>query len=200
MTSYVQTLPDRIRLPLDFDPSPLAADLARFGADDWTPHYVRGNYEGEWSAIPLRAAAGETHPIRMIGVHHGVDDYADTSHLDRAPAIRAALERFRCPLKAVRLMRLAPGSIIKEHADFDPDGEARPAARLHVPIITNPWVEFLLNRRPVAMAPGSVWYLRLSDPHSAANRGPADRIHLVIDTWSNAWLDDMLRAGAAEAA
>jgi hypothetical protein len=95
-------------------------------------------------------------------------------------------------------MRLAAGSAILEHDDYDPDSESG-VARLHVPITTSPEVEFLLNRRPVAMIPGSVWYLRLSDPHSAANRGAADRVHLVIDTWTSDWLVGMLRAGAAQA-
>ena len=59
-------LPDRIRLPLAFDPAPLAADLAGFVASDWTAHFVHDNYQGDWSALPLRAAAGETHPLRLI--------------------------------------------------------------------------------------------------------------------------------------
>jgi hypothetical protein len=199
MPSYADTLPDRIRLPLEFDPAPLTADLARFDAADWTRHYVRDNYEGDWSAIPLRAAVGETHKLRMIGVHSSDKGFVDTPYLDRAPALRAALLRFRCPLKAVRLMRLAAGSVIKEHDDHDPEAESG-TARLHLPITTSPDVAFLLNRRPVPMTAGSVWYLRLSDPHSVANRGTSDRVHLVIDTHGSDWLDDMLRAGAARAA
>jgi len=199
MPGLADTLPDRIRLPFSLDPDPLAADLERFEAADWVRHYVRGNYEGDWSAVPLRAAAGESHPIRMIGVHRAAE-YVDTLYLDRAPSLRAALEHFPCPLKAVRLMRLAAGSIIKEHEDFDPEGETRPAVRLHVPITTSPEVEFLLNGTPVPMTPGSVWYLRLSGPHKVANRGASDRVHLVIDAWINDWLAEALRAGAAEAA
>jgi hypothetical protein len=46
------------------------------------------------------------------------------------------------------------------------------------------------------MAPGSVWYLRLSDPHQVANRGETDRVHLVLDATVNPWLARMLREGA----
>jgi hypothetical protein len=192
-------LPDRVRLPLAFDPVPLAAELARFGEDEWTAHFVRANYEGEWSAIPLRAAAGETHPVRMIGVHTMAPHFVDTSFLERAPAFAAVLASFQCELKSVRLMRLAAGALIKEHEDYDPDAE-NGSARLHVPVTTNPGVEFLLNRRPVAMAAGSVWYLRLADPHSVANRGSGDRVHLVIDLRVNDWLADLLEEGAAAGA
>jgi hypothetical protein len=47
------------------------------------------------------------------------------------------------------------------------------------------------------MRPGSLWYLRLSEPHCAANRGWSDRIHLVIDASLNGWLERMLREGEA---
>ena len=47
--------------------------------------------------------------------------------------------------------------------------------------MTNERVDFRLNGTRVAMPAGSSWYLRLSDPHSVANRGTADRVHLVID-------------------
>ena len=193
------SLPDRVLLPLAFDPAPLAAELARFEESDWTAHFVRDNYEGEWSAIPLRAAAGETHPIRMIGVHSLAAHFVDTRFLDRAPGFAAMLARFHCPLKSVRLMRLSAGSLIREHQDHDPDAESG-TARLHVPITTNGEVEFLLNRRPVAMAAGSVWYLRLADPHSVANRGSSDRVHLVIDARVNDWLAGLVWEGAAAGA
>jgi hypothetical protein len=198
MPALPEDLPDRVRLPMTLDAEAMAADVARFVESDWTAHTVRQNYEGEWSVLPLRAGEGETHRLRMIYTNPLAKNFVDTPFLDRAPAIRAALGRFECPLKAVRLMRLAAGSAILEHDDYDPDSESG-VARLHVPITTSPEVEFLLNRRPVAMIPGSVWYLRLSDPHSAANRGAADRVHLVIDTWTSDWLVGMLRAGAAQA-
>lgn len=196
MAHPLDDLPDRLRLPLAFDPAPLAADLAAFAESDWTRHFVRSNYEGEWDAIPLRAAAGETHPIRMIGVHSMVDRFVDTPFLARAPAIAALLGKLGGSPKSVRLMRLKPGARILEHADYDPDLE-RPAARLHIPIITNANVSFHLNGRPVAMAPGELWYLRLSDPHRAHNGGTTDRVHLVIDLWLDERLLGLLRAAAA---
>jgi hypothetical protein len=189
-------LPDRIRLPMVFDPAPLAADLAAFDEKDWTRHFVRDNYEGDWSALPLRAAVGETHPIRMIGQQRLELDFVDTALLARAPGLAAALARFQCSLKAVRLMRLAAGSAIKEHVDLDIDA-ADGWARIHVPILTSDGVVFLLAGRRVEMAPGSVWCLRLAEPHAVTNCGVEPRIHLVIDAVVNDWLAQMLRAGAA---
>jgi hypothetical protein len=199
MSDPLGHLPDRVRLPLAVDPAPLAADLAGFGQGEWIRHFVRSNYEGEWSVIPLRSAEGETHPVRMIGTNPLATRFVDTPYLDRAPALRALLASLDCPQKAARLMRLTPGSRILEHEDHDPDAESG-TARLHLPIITNPEVEFLLNRRPVTMRPGELWYLRLSEPHAVANRGATDRVHLVVEVRLNDWLLDLLGEGARAAA
>jgi hypothetical protein len=187
-------VPDRVRLPLDFDPDRLKEDLDRFEGEQWVRHTARQNYQGQWSILPLRAAAGETHPLRLVNVDPTATHFADTAWLDRAPYFRAAIERFQCPLRNVRLMRLAAGSEILSHSDLDLDVESG-RARLHVPITTNDKVEFRVNGRPVALEPGSCWYLKLTDPHEAANRGDTDRVHLVIDSEVNDWLMDMLRRG-----
>jgi hypothetical protein len=186
-------VPAQVRLRFAFDPAPLAAEVARIGRDEWIEHRFRSNYKGGWDIVPLRAPAGETHPIRLVHVDPGATHFADTIWLGRLPAFRAALARFDCPLRSVRLMRLTAGSTILEHVD-DLDAEVG-QLRLHVPVATNPEVDFRLSGRRVEMAPGSVWYLRLSDPHQVANRGTTDRIHLVIDATMNAWLERMLSEG-----
>ena len=187
---------DRVRLPFAFDPAGLRADLAALAGIAWTDHLVTQNYEGDWSVLPLRHAAGATHPVMQIYSDPTVSDYVDGPLLAHTPRIRAALAMFACPLQAVRLMRLSPGSRIKEHRDHDLRAEWG-MARIHVPITTNPGVTFLLNRAPVTMAPGEAWYLRLSDPHAVDNRGDTDRVHLVIDAVVNDWLRAQLVTGQA---
>ena len=185
--------PDRVRLPLAFDASRMQADLGRFDAADWTAHYVRANYEGEWSVIPLRAARGATHPLRMIYADPGCTDFVDTPFLARCPCFREVLAAFACPLRSARLMRLAPGSQIREHCDPGLAIE-HGSVRLHVPVITSPAVEFHLNGTRVDMEAGSAWYLRLIDPHRVVNGGSSDRVHLVIDAELNGWLLNLLAA------
>jgi Aspartyl/Asparaginyl beta-hydroxylase len=188
-------IPAQVRLPFAFDPAPLVADLDRLSPEDWIEQPLRANYEGGWDIVALRAAAGETHPLRLVYADPAATRFADTPWLDRLPAFRAALARFECPLRSVRLMRLTAGSRIKEHVD-DLDAEVG-NLRLHVPVTTGPDVNFRLAERRVEMAPGSVWYLRLSDPHSVDNRGTNDRIHLVLDATVNDWLARMLSEGAS---
>jgi hypothetical protein len=182
-------VPDRVKLALAFDPGGLASDLERLGGMDWTRHYVDQHFSGDWSVIPLRGPAGATHPILQISPNPGVTEFADMPALSLTPYFRWVLSEFACPLQCVRLMRLTPGSRIKTHTDYNLSFE-QGVARIHVPITTNPDVEFRLNEVPVVMAPGEAWYLRLSDPHSVENRGATDRVHLVIDAEVNAWLRD----------
>ena len=189
-------IPAQVRLPFAFDPGPLVADLARIEPGEWIKQVIRSNYEGGWDVVPLRSPAGETHPLRLIHADPAASHFAGTAWLERLPAFRAALARFECPLRSVRLMRLTAGSRIKEHSD-DLDAEVG-NLRLHVPVTTGPDVDFRLAGRRVEMAPGSVWYLRLSDPHSVANRGTTERIHLVLDATVNGWLARMLSEGTVD--
>ena len=179
--------PDRLQLPLSFDPTLLRRDLDALSSDDWTSHFVTQNYQGDWSVIPLRAAAGATHPVMRIYSDPTATVFEDTPMLAACGYFQQVLAAFQCDVRSVRLMRLTPGSVIKEHSDHDLD-VAMGAARVHVPITTSPQVEFLLNGSRVEMEPGSAWYLRLADPHAVANRGTEDRVHLVLDAVVNDWV------------
>ena len=187
--------PDRLQLPLTFDPERLAPDLAALATVPWTAHFVTQNYEGDWSAIGLRAPAGAQHPIQMILSTPGCTDYVDTPFLAAAPYFRAVLAEFACPLLSVRLMRLAAGSVIKEHHDHDLSFE-QGTVRIHIPVVTNAEVDFRLNGTRCEMPVGSAWYLRLSDPHSVTNRGATDRVHMVIDAGVNDWLAALFERAA----
>lgn len=174
--------PDRLCLPLRFNPARLADELAALESLVWTDHFVTDNYEGRWCAIPLRIPAGteQQHPILQITSHPGSTAYVDAPLLDRLPCFRGLLLELGFPLWAARLMRLDPGAVVKTHSDPDLDF-AQGHARIHIPVRTNPGVRFVLNDTPVIMRAGECWYLRLSDPHSLRNEGSEARVHLVVD-------------------
>ena len=189
---------DRLKLPLQFDPAAMQLDLARLEADEWLDHFVRQNYTGSWSVIPLRASATARHPVMMIYSDPSCKEFVDTPLLARCPYFQEVLAAFHCSLEAVRLMKLTPGSVIKEHSDHDlsfEDGHVR----MHIPVKTNSGVEFFLNQRRIVLAAGECWYLRLSDPHRVSNRGETDRVHLVVDAPVNAWLKELFQAAEDEA-
>ena len=180
--------PDRLQLPMVFDPALLRRDLDTLSSTNWTSHFVRQNYEGDWSVIPLRHVAGETHPIRMIYSDPAATEFEDAPMLAACGYFREVIAAFASEIRCVRLMRLTPGSVIKEHTDVDLDVEAG-TVRIHIPVVTNDAVDFRLNGVRVEMPAGGAWYLRLSDPHSVANRGTEDRVHLVLDAVVNDWVE-----------
>jgi mannose-6-phosphate isomerase-like protein (cupin superfamily) len=134
----------------------------------------------------------------MISADATTRSFVDTPSLEGCHYFRCVLDSFECPLRVVRLMPLSPGSRTKEHMDqvlsFE-DG----IVRVHVPVTTNDAVAFHLNKRRVILEAGSAWYLRLSDPHSVANHGSTDRVHLVIDANVNDWVETLFESAMGQA-
>lgn len=189
-------MPDAVKLPLQFDAALMQAELALILATEFVPHFNTAYYQGDWSAVPLRSIGGRTDQIYPDPT--AKDAFADTPLLARCGYIREVLARLRCPQQAVRLLRLKAGSVIKEHCDHElgfEDGEVR----LHIPVVTNPDVEFVLDQVRIVMNEGECWYLNVNRPHRVANRGAADRVHLVVDCVVNDWLRDLLQRAATQA-
>ena len=140
-----------LQLPYRFDPARLVADLALVAAAEWIPHMNRQHYDGRWSAAALRSIGGTAENINPDSPDLAA--FRDTALLARCPYFREVLATFRCPLMAVRLLRLHTGSNIAEHIDgaldFE-DGEVR----LHIPIVTSEGVKFILDGARLVMAPG----------------------------------------------
>jgi hypothetical protein len=182
------------RLPWRFDAGLLRADVDGLAPADWVPHFNTAYYEGDWSGAALRSVggqAGRLYPDPSAGAA-----FADTPLLARCPGARAVLDHLRCPLLAVRFLRLGPGSRIRKHTDLNlgvDDGEVR----IHVPVSTDPAVVFLLGGQRVEMGEGEAWYLNLNLPHAVVNAGPSPRVHLVVDCVVDAWLAALLTEALA---
>jgi len=176
------------RLPLSFDVRRLQADVEAVERDGWAPHFNTQYYEGDWSGIPLRSnsltSALYTDPSRL-------NDFKDLPSLDRTPYVREVVATFEAPVRSVRFLKLAPGAVIREHRDFGlrfEEGEIR----VHIPIRTNPGVDFILGGKTLTLLPGDSWYLNLDLPHQVANRGSTERVHLVLDFAVNPWFEELL--------
>lgn len=180
-----------VKLPLTFDPAGLQADYAVIGQEEWVTHFNTDYFQGDWSGVALRSTDPASHSIRPVP---GAENYEETTLADRCPHIRAVLEALKTDLRSVRVLKLSAGSVIREHSD-DGLGWDEGEVRLHVPIITNPQVEFYIEDRRIIMNEGECWYLDLGKPHRVQNRGTTDRLHLVIDCKLNDWLREVVSAG-----
>jgi hypothetical protein len=185
-----------LKLPLQFDATLLQADLNQILATEYVPHFNTRYYEGDWSVVPFRSIGGRANHIYPDPT--GKNAFADTPLLARCSHVQGVLAALPCPQQSVRFLRLKAGSAIKEHRDYKlsyEDGEVR----LHIPVVTNPDVEFVLNTVRVQMKEGECWYHNFNLPHSIANRGTHDRVHLVIDCVVNEWLREVLLSADAAA-
>lgn len=159
------------------------------------PHFNDRYYEGDWSGVALRSVGGAA--TKLYPDPAAREPFADTSILARCPNIRQALEKFVCPLNSVRLLRLGPGSRIREHKDYRlgfEDGEIG----IHIPVVTNPMVEFFLNQEKLMMNEGDCWYLNLNLMHRVENPGATERIHLVIHCTVNRWVRSIFNLNGAD--
>lgn len=183
-----------IALPKLFDSEKLKEDLGKIMPDEWLSHYRGEHYEGGWSVAPLRSVGG--HPLVIYSSPAGSvpNFYKNTPILERCPNFQAVIQWFQCQVNGARLMCLDAGSRILEHTDEMDTGDVK-ELRIHVPVQTNPQVEFWVDGQQVPMQEGETWYADFNLPHSVNNHGSSPRIHLVLDCSVNDWLELQLEKG-----
>ncbi len=182
------------RLSISFDVEKLLEDLFKVESD-WVSHFNTSNYEGEWSGLPLRGADDANHSLVSAGENAS---YSNTPLMSEMGYIPSILDQFQCEKTLVRLLKLTPGSRISEHTDPDLSFWNK-FARIHIPILTNDQVQFTLDGEALKMKPGECWFGEFCKPHSVANNGHSNRIHLVVDLEVNEWLHELfIREGILE--
>ena len=158
------------RLRARFDVARLRAEVAALPGSAWAkhPNEIRGNSS-----------------MRLISVDGGENDDVNgvmrqTPHLAQSPYLRQVLASFGVVWSRSRLLRLAPGAGVPEHADINYHWFNR--VRLHIPLITRPEVRFYCGDQSVHMAAGEAWLFDNWRLHRVENPTPDERIHLVADT------------------
>lgn len=184
-----------LKFPMQFDEKRLVEDLSRAMEAQWIPHFNTGGYTGNWKAVSLYAKDGDEQNIFALSTDSS--PVSETHLMKECAYFKEVLDSFSFPILSVRLLRLEAGAEIKPHTDHElgyEDGQFR----LHIPIVTNPDIEFILDGERLIMLPGECWYTNVNFVHSVANRGTEDRVHLVIDGERNAWTDELFFSQAPE--
>ncbi|MGY5353100.1 aspartyl/asparaginyl beta-hydroxylase domain-containing protein [Wenyingzhuangia sp. IMCC45533] len=186
---------DRIKLPFNFDIDKLVYEY----------HELKLAGFEYYNVVQLRAPA---HMVdSSVPFPPPADDYADgswtewldTKALKNAPYLNEIIDFFKqhTTVTLVRLLRLAPKSVVQEHTDPTLGLEIEKSViRLTIPMINSDDVQFLLNNTPVKMKPGECWYLRLTNPHRVINNGNDERVNLTIDMIPNQWLKSIIEKSA----
>lgn len=177
-----------IKFPIVFDVEKLQNDLKKIINENWIDHYNTDCYSGKWNSIALMSPNGKSDTIYAFS--NTDEKLVATEILDSCTYFKEILDGFLFDKTAVRLLQLAVGAEVKPHSD-NCLGYEDNCFRLHIPIITNSEVEFILDGTRLIMNEGECWYIDANFIHSVANRGVNDRIHLVIDGIRNEWTDAM---------
>lgn len=173
-----------IKFPFTFDKQRLQDDVAKIMSYKWTDHYNKNDYNGKWTSVALMSENGKSDSI--LAMNSKAIHYTDA--LLSCAYFKSILDNFPFEKTAVRLLNLTAGTEIKPHRDYCL-GYEDGSFRLHIPIITNPDVIFILDDKRLVMEEGDCWYINANFTHSVVNNGTADRIHLVIDGLQNEWTD-----------
>ena len=182
---------DRVKLPLSYDASKMFEEFEAIKAQQFEYYKV----------IQLRA------PAHMVDTSlpfpPPATDYADgswtpwmdTPEMAQCAYLKSVIDFFKenTTVTLVRLLRLAPQSVVQEHTDPTLGLEIEKSViRLTIPIYNQPGVEFFLNDSLVPMLPGECWYLRLTDPHRVLNNSDYERVNLTIDMIPNDWVLNLI--------
>lgn len=182
---------DRIKLPFSFDKNSMLSEFQALKATQFEYYNV----------IQLRAPAHLVNPSlpfpppALDYADGSWTDWLDTPQLEKSPYLMSIVDFFRKHTKVtlVRLLRLAPNSVVKEHTDPTLGLHIHKSViRLTIPITENEDMNFYLNNTIVPMQPGECWYLRLTDPHRIDNFGATERVNLTIDMIPNEWVCKMI--------
>ena len=192
MTKATETkYKDRVKLPFFFDSKKMLKEFEELNLK---------NFE-YYNVITLRSPA---HLVdSSIPFPPPAEDYADgswcdwlnTNELKQSPYIKSIVDIFqeKTTVTLVRLLRLAPNSVVKEHRDVTLGLEVEKSViRLTIPILNKEEIEFYLNDSLVDMKPGECWYMRLTDPHRVINNGSTERVNLTIDMLPNDWVKNLI--------
>jgi quercetin dioxygenase-like cupin family protein len=177
-----------IKFDYSFDVERLQFDVTKALSLNWINHYNTEAYSGNWSSIALMSQGGNIDNIYALPSNS--HEVINTEILESCSYFKEIIERFPFQKTSVRLLCLAAGAEIKPHKDYCL-GYEDGCFRIHIPVITNKEVEFILDDEKLYMAEGECWYINANFTHSVANRGKQDRIHLVIDGIRNTWTDEL---------
>jgi Aspartyl/Asparaginyl beta-hydroxylase len=129
-------------------------------------------------SIVLLFANVEDWPLIEVSKQPGWDRLAKLA----VPVMHEIIRNWYPPggtiIRAMAAKLLAGGRILP-HRDTHPSFGA--GHRIHVPIVTNPRVRFMIDGRPYQLQVGEAYEINNQKVHSVMNKGTADRINFIFD-------------------
>ena len=174
-----------------------ACDFLDMQGHNFSVVKTKYNKKGQWDAISLRGYSDNPADILKPGVLKSDIAPAELrdTHLTQVSNLVPLIEilsHIPAKFERVRVMRLKAGTSISKHTDkvdksigFE-DGEI---VRIHIPIRTNDNIYFYMWRDKKQycwnLEQGKYYYTDVTRPHAVHNKADMDRLHLVVDCYSN---------------
>jgi hypothetical protein len=159
----------------------LGSAVLALGDDAWNENVQRQtDYEvhEQTRSIVLLFAKVDDWPEIEVSRQPGWDRLADAA----VPVMHDIIRRFYPPggtiIRAMAAKLLAGGRIVP-HRDSHPSFAI--GHRVHVPIVTNPRVRFMIDGRPYQLEVGKAYEINNQKVHSVMNKGAEDRINFIFD-------------------
>jgi Aspartyl/Asparaginyl beta-hydroxylase len=159
----------------------------------WVTGY--GDYQsGGWWTLSLLNDTGNPTDVTIRDC-----DPIETTLLRRMPAMWKFLSSLGVHCMWARLARLEPNSFLWEHRDYN---ELRDSARhrLHVPLVTNSSAVLVTGGARIHLSTGQLWRLAPTHVHGACNLLGPDRLHLIVDCYSDESLTQLCACEQLDAA
>jgi len=163
------------------DMEPLAAAILAQDEAAWNENVQRQkDYEvhEQTRSVVLLFAEVSDWPAVEVSKQPGWDRLAGVA----LPLMHEIIRRWYPPggtiIRAMAAKLLAGGRILP-HRDSHPSFGA--GHRIHVPIVTNPRVRFMIDGRPFQLEVGQAYEINNQKVHSVMNKGDLDRINFIFD-------------------
>ncbi len=148
--------------------------LSQLETYDWKPVWSDKRYAGDyWMTCPIK------------------EEFVNTPNYDLFPISKEIESLMKCKIKNLMFYAMLPGGDIPPHRDMV-GNVGFGGLRLHIPLVTNSKVNFVVDGKKVVMGVGELWALDTSYTHSVSNLGEENRIHVVMDVIVNEWVLGLL--------
>jgi hypothetical protein len=171
-------LDDPMRVLGPVDHRPLKAAIEALQPEVWLEDDIRQkSFEQHKQTQSVVMLFSNTWPDPVVEKRKGWDHFAEPANALIADILA---KHYPPGGKIIRAMaaKLLSGGRIAVHKDGHPSFAA--AHRIHVPLVTNPNVDFLIRGENHYLEEGVAYEVSNLDYHAVTNRG-ADRIHFIFD-------------------
>tara|TARA_Y100000004_G_scaffold47555_1_gene52308 strand:+ start:6729 stop:7337 length:609 start_codon:yes stop_codon:yes gene_type:complete len=160
------------------------------------------NAKEQWQAISIRGYSEDITNILKPGVLGSSSDLSSLQYtylyekIECEP-LKKILWQIPAEFERVRIMRLRAGTKISKHTDkVDKEIKSGNIIRIHIPLKTSKDVTMSLWKGKEEtvhnLETGKYYYTDVSKPHAVNNNADFDRLHLVVDCYTNPKIENLI--------